>query len=154
MGVLMSIQNVGDGMNSVKGRKVVWLWLVALMSSWFFVSIVFAAHPEIPRISLEELKGMIEQKADVVIIDAQLKEIYDRGHIKGARSLPWKAEITEADVKEIPKDKLIVTYCDCGPGESDSADVAAQLINLGYSNVKVLADPSIRGWKKAGYPMD
>jgi rhodanese-related sulfurtransferase len=135
-------------------KKFIVSALVFVLSGLIFVSIVFAAHPEIPRISLEELKGMIEQKADVVIIDAQLKEIYDRGHIKGALSLPWKAEITEADVKDIPKDKLIVTYCDCGPGESDSADVAAQLINLGYSNVKVLADPSIRGWNKAGYPMD
>jgi len=135
-------------------KKLIISALVFVLSGLVFVSLVNAAHPEIPRITLEELKGLIEQKADVVIIDAQLKEIYDRGHIKGARSLPWKAEITEADVKDIPKDKLIVTYCDCGPGESDSADVAAQLINLGYSNVKVLADPSIRGWKKAGYPMD
>jgi rhodanese-related sulfurtransferase len=32
--------------------------------------------------------------------------------------------------------------------------MAAQLVELGFPNVKVLQDPSIRGWKRAGYPME
>ena len=54
----------------------------------------------------------------------------------------------------LPRDKLIVTYCNCGPGDADSANVAEQFLELGFSNVKVLADPSIRGWKQAGYPLE
>jgi rhodanese-related sulfurtransferase len=120
----------------------------------FIVTVAFAGHPEIPRISIDELKQLIDTKGDSIILDAQLKGIYEKGHIKGALSLPWKPEVTDADVEKLAKDKLIVTYCDCGPGESDSSDLANQLINLGFTNVKVLKDPAIRGWKKAGYPME
>lgn len=114
----------------------------------------FAGHPEIPRITIDELKKLIDTKADIIILDAQQKAIYDKGHIKGALSFPWKVEVTDADVEKFPTNKLIVTYCDCGPGESDSSDLASQLIGLGFENVKILGDPAIRGWKKAGYPLE
>jgi rhodanese-related sulfurtransferase len=117
-------------------------------------SVAYAGHEEIPRISVADLKKMMDANQDVVVIDAQLKEIYDKGHIKGAVNLPWKMEITAIDARDLPKDKPIVVYCDCGPGETDSADEAAQLTGLGFPDVKVLADPSIRGWTKAGYPME
>jgi len=130
------------------------LSVVAALLCLFTAAAALAGHPEIPRISIEELKQLVDAKAAVVILDAQLKEIYDRGHIRGAVSFPWKAEVTDAEAAPFPKDKLIVTYCDCGPGESDSADLAFQLQGLGFTNVKVLADPAVRGWKKAGYPME
>jgi rhodanese-related sulfurtransferase len=130
------------------------LSVVAGLLCLLIVSVSFAGHPEIPRISLDELKNLINAKSEVIILDVQLKDIYDKGHIKGALSLPWKAEVTDADVDKFAKDKLIVTYCDCGPGEADSSDLANQLIGLGFANVKVLGDPAIRGWKKAGYPVE
>ena len=119
-----------------------------------FAGAAYAAHDEIPRITVAETKQLMDSKTDIVIVDTQIKSMYDKGHIKGAINFPWKEEITTEDARNLPKDKLIITYCDCGPGESDSADVAAQLTNLGFANVKVLADPSIRGWIKAGYPTE
>lgn len=120
----------------------------------FTATASFAGHPEIPRISIDELKQLIDTNADIVIVDAQVKEIYYEGHITGAVSLPWKPEVTEDDVANLPTDKLIITYCACGPGEADSADLANQLINLGFENVKVLAHPAIEGWMQAGYPTE
>ena len=113
-----------------------------------------AAQDEAPRITIQELKSLIDKGADVLVADAQPKAVYEKGHIKGAVSFPWKAKIRAEDAARLPHGKLIVTYCDCGPGESDSAAVAAQLLALGFEDVKVLADPSIRGWKAAGYPME
>ncbi len=120
----------------------------------FIVSLAFAAHPEIPRISPDELKSLQDMKSDIVILDVRLKDLYNMRHIKGALSLPWKEELTEADVQNLPRDKMIVTYCDCGPGEGDSALVAFQLMGLGFTNVKVLSDPAIKGWIKSGYPIE
>lgn len=137
-------------MNALK--KV--LSIVACLLCLLIVSVSFAGHPEIPRITVDELKKLIDAKSDVIVLDVQLKDIYDKGHIKGAMSFPWKAEINDGDVEKLTKDKLIVTYCDCGPGEADSSDLANQLIGLGFANVKVLKDPAIRGWKKAGYPVE
>jgi len=138
-------------MNDCSIRKQIISIILAMLC---IAGVAYAGHDEIPRISVDELKKVMDQKADVVIIDAQLKEIYDSGHIKGAISLPWKQELTTEDTAKLPKNKLIIVYCDCGPGETDSSDVAFQLIGLGFENVKILADPSIRGWKKAGYPME
>jgi len=95
-----------------------------------------------------------ERQTLQVLIDVQPNDIYEMGHIKGAISLPWKAQIALEDVWSLPNDQPIVTYCDCGPGESDSASVAAQLFQFGFDNVKVLKDPSIRGWKELNYPME
>ncbi len=113
-----------------------------------------AGQDEVTRIKVEELKKMMDQGAAVTVIDTQPREVYDEGHIKGAISLPWKRGISLEDVRNLPKDRMLVTYCDCGPGEADSSDVAAQLLRLGFENVKVLQDPSIEQWKKAGYPME
>jgi len=110
-------------------------------------------HKEIPRITIEELRKKMESGADIVVLDARPKAMYDEGHIKGALSFPWALKITQGDVRQLPRDRMIIIYCDCGPGESDSVDLAAQLIEIGF-NVKVLADPSIRGWIKAGYPVE
>jgi len=111
-------------------------------------------HNEMPRISVEELKKLVDENADVVILDAQQKRLYLQGHIKGAVHFPWKQQITAIDARFIPRDKPLVVYCDCGPGDTDSSEVAANLVALGFSDVKVLTDPSIRGWIEAGYPME
>jgi len=127
---------------------------MVVFCAFLVVTITFAAHPEIPRISIEELKKLIDAHEDLIIIDAQPQEVYQQGHIPGAISLPWREEVAFTDVAMFPKNKLIVIYCDCGPGEADSADLAYQLQGMGFTNVKVLADPAIRGWKKAKYPLE
>jgi rhodanese-related sulfurtransferase len=109
---------------------------------------------EVPRISLQELKALMDSGADMVILDCQPRSVYEQGHIKGAISLPWAPELDEEDILMLPWGKPIITYCACGPGEGDSADVALQLIRMGFEDVKVLADPSIMGWMEAGYPME
>ena len=127
---------------------------VAVICLMLIAVVYAAAQADIPRISIKELKDMMDKKTPVIIIDVQPKEIYAAGHIKGAISLPASSRIKLEDVWDFPYDRLIVTYCDCGPGETDSADAAAQLIKFGYDNVKVLADPSIKGWKAAKYPLE
>ena len=112
------------------------------------------ASSDIPRIAIESLKKMMDQKADLLIIDVQPRAVYEKGHIKGAVSLPWTPKLTEAQVASLPRNKPVVVYCDCGPGESDSSSIAERLLDFGFDNVSVLADPSIRGWKQAGYPME
>jgi predicted sulfurtransferase len=60
------------------------------------------------RITPEELKVEIT-KNDVVIIDVRGEAAYKTGHIKGARLIP--AQDILAHVDELPRDKMIVTYC-------------------------------------------
>ena len=137
---------------SVNAVKLVVL-LDFVITSFLIVSVCAAMQADIPRIGIQELKKMMDQ-GEVTLIDVQPKAIYDKGHIKGAVSIPWKSQIALEDVWSLPSDKPIITYCACGPGESDSADIAGQLIRMGYDDVKVLKDPSIQGWKEAGYPIE
>ena len=60
------------------------------------------------RITPAELSDLLAKNQGVVI-DVRNEASYNAGHIRGAKLIP------EADVvnrmKELPKDKLIVTYC-------------------------------------------
>jgi len=65
--------------------------------------------PNVPCISLEELKEKLDAGAEVVVVDVRSKEEFDQGHIPGAISIPY-SEI-EARYRELPRDKEIVTCC-------------------------------------------
>ncbi len=130
------------------------LSICLVMSISSFSPICNAEGDEVPRLSIEELKKMIDDKVEVTIIDVQPLNIYEKGHIKGAISIPWKSQLALEDVWVIPAGIPIVTYCTCGPGESDSNDFAKQLMKMGYNDVKVLKHPALQGWIEAGYPVE
>lgn len=130
-------------------------YLGAWIAGACLVALALAAPAaEIPRIGAGELKTMMDEGVAVTVIDVQSRAAYAEGHIRGALSIPWQSQIALEDVWSLPTDQLIVTYCDCGPGEADSADFARQLFQMGYENVKILADPSIREWREKGYPLE
>jgi predicted sulfurtransferase len=66
------------------------------------------ADDNVRRITPAELKAEIA-KNDVVIIDVRNEVAYKSGHIKGARLIP-SDKILE-HINELPRDKMIVTYC-------------------------------------------
>ena len=127
---------------------------MAMVGFWGAMLVIIASialAQEIPRIKADELKKMIESKAALVIVDTQPKGAYDIGHIKGAINFPWAQDIK--DPKKLPKNKLLVLYCDCGH-EEDSISVGTQLMNKwGYSNIKIL-EGGWSGWMKLGYPTE
>jgi rhodanese-related sulfurtransferase len=137
----------------MKMRKI--LTVTALLISFVAMGALHAgAQGKMPRISIQELKTLMDKETPMTIIDVQSRDVYAMEHIKGAISVPWKSQIDLEDVWSLPAEELIITYCDCGPGEADSDDVARQLFHMGYENVKVLEDPAIHGWREAGYPME
>lgn len=130
------------------------IMLLMTLFSLFFAATCFSEGDEIPRLAIEDLKKMVDDKVEVTIIDVQPLNIYEKGHIKGAISIPWKSQLALEDVWVIPSGIPIVTYCACGPGEADSNDFAKQLMKMGYNDVKVLKHPAIQGWIEAGYPVE
>ncbi len=113
------------------------------------------SSPEtVQRISIDDLKALMDGKAKIAVLDTRPKASYDLGHIKGAVCFPWKPTLRMEDAAALPVNTPLVTYCSCGPGEADSASVAFQLYQLGWSDVRVLSDPSVDGWIAAGYPSE
>lgn len=60
------------------------------------------------RVTIAELRAALE-KGTAIAVDVRGEEQYRAGHIKGALWIP-SDEIARR-TKELPKDKLIVTYC-------------------------------------------
>jgi len=60
------------------------------------------------RITTAELKDLLA-KNQAVVIDVRNEASYNAGHISGAKLIP-EAEILN-HIDELPKNKLIVTYC-------------------------------------------
>lgn len=60
------------------------------------------------RVTIIELKDLLARD-EAVVIDVRNEDAYKVAHIKGARLIP-EAEVAKRS-NELPKDKLIVTYC-------------------------------------------
>ena len=60
------------------------------------------------RVTVAELKEMLD-KNEAVVIDVRNQASYDTSHIKGAKLIPEGEILNHLD--ELPKNKLIVTYC-------------------------------------------
>ena len=60
------------------------------------------------RITTTELDDLMKQ-GKVLVVDVRNQQAYDLGHIRGAKLIPV-GQVGER-VKELPRDKMIVTYC-------------------------------------------
>jgi len=78
-----------------------------------------------------------------VFLDARSREDYRKGHIEGAKNLPWDDFDRRFPqvMSDIPHDAIIIAYCD-GESCSLSRELASALFAKGYDRVRVLID----GW--------
>jgi len=60
------------------------------------------------RITTVELQDLIS-KGQAYVVDVRNEASYNAGHVRGARLIP-NTQIVE-HLKELPRDKTIVTYC-------------------------------------------
>lgn len=115
------------------------------------------AHPEISRMTARELVQLLKKKADIVVLDTQPPDGYELWHIPSAVNIPYVSSADPMDrqlmLMALPSDKQIVIYCLCEEG-ADSAQIAIELKQLGYSNqnIKVLEGGLVL-WDAAGHPM-
>ncbi len=85
---------------------------------------------------------------DLVLLDMRDREDYQRGHIKGALSMPL--EEIDKGYRDLPKDKDIVTYCynqychlsTLGALRLVEHGIPAKEMNVGWKE-----------WAKAGHPV-
>jgi rhodanese-related sulfurtransferase len=132
-------------------RKIILPGLTLGVLAVALIPFFSAMAEEIPRIKPEELKKLIDTKADIVVVDNQPKLAYDMEHIPGAVNLPWAQEIRGP--VNLPRDKVLVLYCAC-EHEEDSTHVANQLVKkYGYKNVKLLEGGWLK-WVKLAFPAE
>ena len=60
------------------------------------------------RVTIPEMEALVKENK-AVVIDVRNQESYDAGHIPGAKLIPSVDILNH--LNELPKDKLIITYC-------------------------------------------
>ena len=124
-----------------------------LMGDWSFKARLINSNGDRLDISFEEAKKLFMEKS-ALFIDARSMDEYVKGHILGARSLSWHdvdqrfIEVTE----DISPDTVIITYCE-GVNCELSCDLALFLLDMGFSNVRVLSDGWTE-WNKSHLPVE
>jgi rhodanese-related sulfurtransferase len=99
-------------------------------------------------VSLDQVKRLLKEKRGV-FIDARELDEYDKGHLPGARNIPYlEYENHFSEIMQIPQDTLVVIYCtsnDCPLGR----DLVDFMRAMEFKRV-MLYDDGWEGWEKAG----
>ena len=96
------------------------------------------------------VKWLLEEHSNAVaILDVRSRQGYHEGHLPGAINIPF--EELPARMKELPKDKDIITYC-WGVTCILCTKAAYVLASKGYRPKEMLG--GIEEWKKAGFPIE
>lgn len=103
-------------------------------------------------ISRDELHRLLQDGADVAVVDALPEGHYAQEHLPGAVNLV-EADVDARAATVLPdRDRTVVTYCSneaCG----NSLAVARRLEALGYTDVRTYPG-GIQDWVAAGLPTE
>ena len=124
------------------------VYLLALFVLALSVVTVQAQTPAVETITAEELKTKLAGNQPVMIIDVRSPQGYAASTttIKGAihfKVRKLKSRLKYAPLKDLPKDREIVTYCAC-PNDESSITAAQVLQASGFTRVRVLQG----GWNE------
>jgi rhodanese-related sulfurtransferase len=89
----------------------------------------------VPRITIDELKPLIEKGA-VLVIDVRRPDEFAQGHIPGAVNMDYTA-VSAQGTRFKGETRAIVTYCAC-TNEMTAARAAVDLAQLGLPGAKAL----------------
>ena len=113
--------------------------------------------PAVEMISADELKAKVTNNQPVTIIDVRSSEGYAAATttVKGAihfKLRKLKYRLAYPPLKDVPRDREIVTYCACPKDQSSIA--AAQILQAsGFKRVKVLQG-GWNEWLRANGPVE
>jgi membrane protein DedA with SNARE-associated domain/rhodanese-related sulfurtransferase len=102
------------------------------------------------RITVDELRGLIDEGQELLILDVRPKEVRaQEGTIPGA--VPAHPEDIDPVVTTYPRELEIVVYCAC-PNEESAAVAAKHLKRAGFQKIRPLLG-GIDAWVQAGQPV-
>ena len=69
--------------------------------------------PELPRITNEQLKQMMDSGEPLVVVDTRLRIFFNMGHLPQSINMPYQLEDEQTtSFLALPKDRPIIIYCD------------------------------------------
>jgi rhodanese-related sulfurtransferase len=144
--ILSTLTNLGK----VGGLIVLTAIGLYLLIKWWRRRL-FIRQLRMDRITVAELRKLIEDGQEVVILDVRPKKIRaEEGTLPGAVS----AHPADSDpaLKSYPREMEIVVYCAC-PNEASAATAAKHLRQSGFKKIRPLLG-GIDAWVQAGHPIE
>jgi rhodanese-related sulfurtransferase len=137
--------------------KMKYLLFVLIVAGLSVVTVQAQTPPAVDTITAEELKTKLAGNQPVTIIDVRSPEGYAASTttIKGAihfKVRKIKSRLKYAPLKDLPKDREIVTYCAC-PKDESSISAAQVLQASGFKRVRVLQG-GWNEWLRANGPVE
>ena len=129
-------------------KQFLFLLLLVALSALTIQAQTPTTPPAVNMITADELKAKLAGNQPVMIIDVRGSESYAAATttIKGAihfKVRKLKSRLGYAPLKDLPRDREIVTYCSCPKDEASIA--AAQILQTsGFKRVRVLQG----GWQE------
>jgi rhodanese-related sulfurtransferase len=114
-----------------------------------FLDVVNTAKQRVREITVDDVKQMLDDKADFLLIDVREDNEWAKDHLPAAVHLG--KGIIERDVEQRVPDlgTPLVLYCGGGFRSALAADA---LQRMGYTNVASM-DGGIREWREKGLPL-
>lgn len=101
----------------------------------------------------EDLKTMLDQNENFVLINVLSLHNFRREHIPGSINIPIDEDFKQEVEERLPEgNEKIVVYC-ASSSCNASPSAAKKLQELGYTNVYDY-EGGIKEWKKEGYPLE
>ena len=102
-------------------------------------------------IAPQELRDCFADESKPLVIDVRGAGEYANGHIQGAVNMPM-GQLSKK-LARIPRDQLVVTYCNMHHRGESRGERAANLLRENGYQVRAL-DGGYPGWKEQGFPVD
>ena len=89
------------------------------------------------NLSLSEIKEIIKNDENVILIDVRSRQEFLEGHLNGSINIPLYELEQCCESKLMDRNSIIITYCQCG---TRSKKAITLLKKHGYKNVYHLKD--------------
>lgn len=102
------------------------------------------------QITREELKGKLDRREPVTLLEALPEKYYVSGHLPGAKMFPQDPNQIASQLPD--RSASIVVYC-ASDTCKNSHTAADTLTKMGYSDVRVYVAGK-KDWETAGLPLE
>jgi rhodanese-related sulfurtransferase len=106
---------------------------------------------QVEFIAPEELKTKIAKNEAVAIVDLRGPSLYAQSDTKIKGSVHTKVRRVAYRLRELPRDREVITYCAC-PADQAAIVAAQALLGNGFKRVRVLKG-GWNAWLQAGGPV-
>ncbi len=114
-----------------------------------FIDLVNAARQNIKECSVQDVKAMMDQNDQFLLVDVREESEYAKSFLPNATHI--SRGVMEVKIIQMIPDKSTEMVLYCGGGYR-SALAAENLVKMGYTNVTSM-DGGFGGWNKADFPI-